>query len=53
MSKEEADCLFKDEELLFQEQEKSKRRNVLEGLAMDMDSEKDALLRMLQDEKDR
>lgn len=53
MSPEEAQRLFEEEGLLFEEQEKKRRRNVLEGLAMDLESEKNALLKALQAAKDK
>ena len=53
MSPEEAKRLFEEEGLLFEEQEKKRRRNVLEGLAIDLDAEKNALLKALQDAKNK
>jgi len=53
MSKGEAEDLFQKEGAAFEAREKKRRRNVLEGLAMDQQAEMDALMRELQREKDR
>ena len=53
MSPEEAQRLFDEEGLKFEEKEEKRRRNVLEGLAMDFEAERDALLRALQEAKDK
>ena len=53
MSPEEAKRLFDEEGLKFEEKEEKRRRNVLEGLAMDFDAERNALLKSLQDAKDK
>ena len=53
MSPEEAERLFDEEGSLFEEQEKKRRRNILEGLAMDLEAEKNALLKALKDAKNK
>ena len=51
MSLEEADKLFQAEGKKFEEFIKRKRKNILEGLVFDMESERERLRRELQKSK--
>nr|XP_018667550.1 trichohyalin isoform X2 [Ciona intestinalis] len=53
MSEEEANRLFQEEGEEFESIEKKRRKNVLEGLFLDAEAEKNALLRMLQEANDK
>nr|CAB3228489.1 trichohyalin-like [Phallusia mammillata] len=53
MSKVDALELFKEEAERFEEQEKKRRKNVLEGLVSDFNNERDALLLALKQARDQ
>ena len=53
MTEEEADKLFHEEGKKFDEFIKLKRKNILEGLAFDMESERDRLRRELQNSRSK